>query len=169
MYELVLRVFDICRLRKGPEAMPYSLTVLSQCLIAYIALSFAVAYITDGLSSAGLQAGLEILLLAGFTYAVLMLYRKPLRFRQTFSALLGADALVSLAAVPALASLSIGRASLPAFILLLMLTFWHWLITSHIFSRALDESFFFGMGIALLYSLGNYQLLSWLLSELTLV
>jgi hypothetical protein len=46
-----------------------------------------------------------------------------------------------------------------AFFAIVLLMLWHWLVSGHIFSNALNQPFTFGLGIAFLYILFSYTVM----------
>lgn len=162
MYEWVLLFFDICRLQKGPQDLPYSQALLLGSIAAYATLGFLMLYIDSGWFSAVLQVFVGALLLLAFAKIMLKVSRKSERFMQTATALFGTDALISFFALPIIAGMTTGRVSLLAFAAMVALMIWHWLIIGHILRHALSETFSFGLGIAFLYIMASY----WIMAQL---
>ncbi|WP_431066519.1 hypothetical protein [Methylotuvimicrobium sp.] len=154
--------FDLCRFRKGPQDLPFSQALLLSSIMAYAILGFLMLYIDSGWFNAIMQVSVGALLLLAFAKIILLISRKPGRFVQTSSALLGTDALISFFALPIIAGMTTGRVSLLAFAALVALMIWHWLITGHIVRHALSASFSFGLGVAFLYIMASY----WLMAQL---
>lgn len=162
MYDWVMLFFDICRLQKGPQDVPYSNVLLLTTIIAYAVMGFLMLYIESGWYNAVLQVAAGALSLLVFAKILLAVARKSERFVQTSIALFGTDALISFFALPIMAGMRTGRVSLLAFASLLGLMIWHWLIIAHIVRNALSDSFSFGLGIAFLYIMASY----WIMTQL---
>lgn len=158
MQQLFLLFFDIGMLRKGPQDVPAAPWLLKLLVPVYFAINVLVLLIDGNWSSALPQTLLDFLLLTGFTWPLLYFSGRRARFPQTLGALLGTDCLISLCAIPALASLSTEPTQL-GYIAMLMLMIWHWLVTGHILRHALDKSLAFGLGLAFLFVLISSQVM----------
>ncbi len=158
--------YELAIFKKGPQDVPASQWLLRLLVPVYIAINFLIVKLGADWSTALLQATVEAVLVLGFAFALLTFAGKRKRFRQTASALLGTDALISLFALPAIASL-IGAGTLLAFLAVVCLMLWHWLVTGHILRHALAQPFIFALGIAFLYILASYQVMAFLFPELT--
>jgi hypothetical protein len=95
----------------------------------------------------------------------LFLVGKPVRYQQTTSALIGTDCVVTLASLPAMATL-IGQGQPFAYFIIVVLMLWHWVISGHIFKKALEVPVIFGLAVAFLYMVTTYQVLTWLFPEI---
>ena len=95
----------------------------------------------------------------GFSWPLLYFSGKSARFPQTLCALLGTDSLITLCAIPAIASL-VAEPSELGYIAMLILMVWHWLVGGHIFRSALDKPLFFGLGLSVLYILISSQVMA---------
>ncbi len=165
MYPLFKLVFDICLLKKGPQDIPYSAGLFFLFLPIYIATSLVILMLSVDVISALMQTMVELLLTVFYCKFVLYLAAKRPRYQQTLCALIASDALISLVAVPFMAAL-MWYESLLAFLCIILLMIWHWLVSGHIFRHALSQSFSFGLGIAFLYILLSYQVMAFLFPEL---
>ena len=165
MYEFLKLFFDICLFKKGPQDIPASNVLLRLLIPFYASVSFLLLILnSDGLNAA-MQVLVEIMLILGSTWIILFIARKPARFQQTASALMATDALISFFALPAMATL-VGQGAGLAFLAIIMLMIWHWAISGHIFSNALEKPFTFGLGVAFLYILVSYQVMALLFPEI---
>jgi len=165
MYELLKLFFEICLFKKGPQDIPGSKGLLPLLIPVYASVSFLLLKLSTGWLNAAMQVLVEILLILGATRIILFLARKPARYQQTASALMATDALISFFALPAMATL-VGQGAGLAFIVIIMLMIWHWAISGHIFSKALEQPFTFGLGVAFLYILVSYQVMALLFPEI---
>ncbi|MDD4915615.1 MAG: hypothetical protein PHW13_11345 [Methylococcales bacterium] len=158
MQQLFLLFFEITMLRKGPQDVPAASWLLKLLLPVYLAINILVMLLNGYWSTALMQVTVDFLLLLGFTWPLLYFSGKRARFPQTLCALLGADSLISLCAIPAIASLVAEPTEL-AYFAMLLLMIWHWLVSGHIYRHALDKPLFFGLGLSLLYILISSQVM----------
>jgi len=165
MFEVIKLLFDICLFKKGPQDLPPSIGLVRLLVVIDIIISFLMISINAGWLNALLQAIVGALLVVGFSWLMLYVDRKPERFYQTSAALLGTDALISFLALPGMASMMIGRGSLLAFTITIILMIWHWAVTGHIFRNALGQTWTFSLGLAFLYILGSYQVVALLFPD----
>jgi len=167
MFEIIKLLFDICLFRKGPQHLPYSSWLLGITIVIYAIVNFLMINITVGRLHTLAIVVSGILLAVGFSWTILYFGHKLGRFYQTACALLGTDALISLFAVPGVASMVTGGMTLLAFSVMIGLMIWHWLITGHIIRNALDQTLMFSLGLAFLYLLVSYQVMALLFPEAT--
>ena len=162
--------FDICLLRKGPQDIPASLVLLKLCLLTY-ALSGLLTLLSGTGAGYPLQALVlvlvDIILLAGVSYGVLLFLGQPQRFTQTLTALSGTGTLLQLIALPLglwydRAASSDGVAIIPA-LLWLSLLLWSITITAHILRHAFAITFALGVLYALGYLTVSWSVAGWLL------
>ncbi len=158
MIKLFTLFLEICAFKKGPQDVPAAKALLQLMTLLYMAISFLVLILNIDATTALMQALVETMLVLGFPWLLLSLAKKPARYLQTVTALLGCDILISLCALPALSSLSVQPTPL-GFAAVIMLMIWNWLVTGHIFKQALSQPFLFGIGVALLYFLLSYQVI----------
>ena len=153
---------DICLLRKGPQDMPASMSLVKMCLLAYGLSGLLVLLVSTPAPVALLQILLDIALLSGSLYLGLILGRHPKRFEQTLSALTGTGSLMGLLALPLMIWIvgqgSGGDTTLPS-LLMLVLMAWSIAVMAHILRHAFETSIWLGA----LYALG-YTFLSWTLT-----
>lgn len=160
MFEIIKLLFDICLFKKGPQDLPASVWLLRVLVIVDVCVSFLMLSIHTNWFNSVLQAIVGALLVLGFSWFMLYLTRKRGRFVQTAIAFLGSDALISFFALPGMASMTIGAGALLAFIITIGLMIWHWAITGHIIRSALEQGWVFSLGLAFLYILGSYQVMT---------
>jgi hypothetical protein len=166
MFEIIKLLFDICLFKKGPQDLPPSIWLLRMLVVVDVIVSFFMVSIRNDWVVSLLQAIASVLLIVGFSGIMLYLTRKRERFYQATGALLGVDALISFFALPAMASMMIGRGALLAFIITIALMIWHWAVTGHIIRNALGQTLTFSLGLAFLYILGSYQVMALLFPEI---
>lgn len=158
MYQLILVFLRITAFQLGPQDVPASPMMLRLLLPIYVAVNFLILLINGGGDSALLQIGVDLAMMCGFVWPLLYFAGKKARFPQTLNAMLGTDAMISLAAIPAAASLQAEPNEL-AYLAMIALKLWHWLVSGHILRNALDRSWFFGLGLALLYVMLSSQVM----------
>ncbi len=173
MFELIKLFYEIALLRKAPQDIPASVVLQRLLVFVYAVISFLMLYMSINWFKALMQIGVSLVLVWGFCRLALYWAGKPERFLQTFSALIGIDTLLSFFMFPALAALTAPMpegSELPVlgFFVYLGLILWNWVVTGHIMRHALSESFGFGLGVALLYLVVSYQVISLLFPEIAI-
>lgn len=169
MSELIRLFYEIALFQKGPQDVPFSRWLTRFSLVVYAAISFLMLFMSNPWFSAVLQMLVDLVLLMMFTRITLAWVHKSERYQQTFCALLGTDALITLCAIPANAVVLIpgndGMAVL-AFFIIIALILWHWAVIGHILSQALSQPLGFSLGIALLYIMVAYQIMNFLFPQI---
>lgn len=166
MYELIKLYYEIAIFRKGPQDVPVSKWLLHYMALVYIAINALIVMFSTGAYGALLQVIVELLMVYGFVWGALVLTGKPERFQQTVCAMLGTDALISLIASPAMATL-MGQGSALSFFAIIGFILWHWLVTGYILHHAMSNPLIFSLGVAFLYILATYQVMAFLFSDVT--
>lgn len=159
MYELTLLFFRIATFRNGPQDVPASPWLLKLLLPIYIVFNYLILLLNGTASTAPLQIAVDFAMMAGFIWPLLYFAGKTSRFRQTLDAMLGTDILISVFALPVIASLNSYPNQL-AYFAMIGLMIWHWVISGHIFRHALDRPLMFGMMVALLYIMLSAQVMA---------
>ena len=153
--DILRLLFNICLLRDGPEDLPPSRALLGALVIASFTMSTLIGSVVNELRVAGLSG--IVMLLFSFAFTKLLLFRRPERFLQTFSAMLGTDAIISVALLPSFYSIQYLPLSfvtelffnVTAFALLV----WVVLVYGYIFSKALSVLISRGFAISVGYAL----------------
>lgn len=148
--------------KRGPQDMPASTFFLGIVLLANAAVGLTILSMEASFLVAVLQFLVSIALLAGFNWVVLRLSGKTIRFQQTVIALLGADTLISLAALPFLIWISLNQGFGLAYYVLLGSMLWSVTVVGHIIRHALSSSYLYGFGLSVLYFLGSFQAMAYL-------
>ena len=157
MWKLAAAFAEVALRRRGPETLPDSTFLVVVLVLADAMVSILALTLDAGLS------GLDLLLLAvntglflAFTYAVLTFFKLERRYRQTVSAILGADIWITLVFVPlALVGLGMGLdLSQPPFGWV-QLAFWIWavFISAWVLARSLSQPLIVGFMFEVLYIL----------------
>jgi len=165
MYSLLTLFFDICLFKKGPQDVPVSKWLLFLLIPIYAGISFLILILTSDVINAILQIIVEITFVLVSAKVVLFVANKSDRYQQTANALIATDSIISFAAIPVMATL-INQGSANSYTAITLLMLWHWAVSGHIFSQALEKHFSIGLGIALLYILLAYQLMALLFPEM---
>ena len=157
MFEL-FKVFGSIVLRRlGPEDLPASGFLLGLTALIYVLSQAPVAMLAlSDTNSAVLTLIIDLVLIAGFLWILLLLTGFRARYRQTLTALLGAGALLSLLSVPftlwqeSLLNEPAGATAIPSAAILAIVV-WSFVVNGHILSRALSRPFSIGLMIAIAY------------------
>lgn len=166
MLELFKLLFNICLFKKEPKDIPESNGVLYLIVSVYAVIKVLI-FLLDPANTL-FQALVEILLILGLSWGILWVSRKKFRYLQTVSALVGTEAVISFFAT-ANTAIQESQSSQLAFFIIITLMLWHLAVTGYIFSKALDQSFFFGLGVSFIYILLSYQGMAWIFPEIFLV
>jgi hypothetical protein len=126
---------DLLRLRRGPQDVPYSPTLLLLALLPYALLGSGLAAFVMPAQQALLYGLAETALLAVLVYAVLALRRRPARFVQTLTALLLVGVVFNALSLPLTA---LARPENGLGLLILLLVGWSFAVSVHILRQALD-------------------------------
>ncbi len=168
----LLNVFlKICLLRAGPQDIPAASVVLVLTTGTYLCIGMLIALTSYNFGQALFWSALDTLLLAVVAQLGLRWCGHPRRFQQTFSALTGSGALLSLVSWPfmlLLLRLPEGdvNAALPS-LLIVVLMLWSIAVIAHILRHALSSSYAVGVLFALLYAILSWNLGATLFPQVT--
>jgi hypothetical protein len=154
MYELIILLFAICRLKKGPEDLPYSLSLLKIVVAAFAVVRVLMHYRGDNVLGAFLETAVEIIYIGLFSGVMLHANRHLNRYYQVASAFFGSYALLGFIAWPAVTILMVGQPGGLAFIVLVGITTWFCAVTAHIVYHALAPNILVSLGWALAFLIG---------------
>lgn len=143
-------LFDIVRLQKGPEAIPYSPVLFVMVVAAWIAAGAVVTVLIAELNQSDLAISMLLGVIALVFYAAVMVFsKKSSRTLQTLTAILGCGVLLECLFVTGYLSLSpiLGKdiAGLVSYLILL----WSVPVEGHIIARAIDRHWYIGFLIAM--------------------
>lgn len=163
MRALVFFFFDLCLLRRVPQDLPASDVVLGLVVGASLIVSTTVAVVGgQPFFPSVVQGVAQVMLLLVVLYFALSLVRRPARFLQAATALLGAGVVLSVFALVPVGLLpgdsSAETVSLAA-IALLALFIWSVVVSGHILRHTLGVTLSQGAAIAVLYELFSLMLL----------
>lgn len=156
MWPLASAFFDVAIHRRGPEDLPASRFLVALLLPPY--LLSAVAQLAIGVDAGGAEVAFVIADACAylvFVWFVLSLFKKPARFRQTATAVLGTAIWLNVLSLPLLLwhdSLTSGEpeATLPLFGYL-ALFIWSIDVRGYVLARALEQPYMVGVLIVVLY------------------
>jgi hypothetical protein len=156
---LFFAFFDICRLIKRPQDIPASKNLLTLCLMLYGVLSIQLAALSQPLDKAIMAGGLEVILIMLFSFVLLQINGKSVRWVQTVTALSGTGIIISIIALPLYLFIGIGSDStvnsggVQVFGLLFLATLacWNIAIMGHILRHALDINMFLAIVLSITY------------------
>jgi hypothetical protein len=168
MFEILRLFYDIMLFKKTPQDVPFSPFLTRMTLVGYASISFLMVFMTSHWFSAVLEMAVDIVLLMAFARITLAWVHKSGRYQQTFCALLGTDALITLCGIPATAVMLVpsGDLGLLGLLILVGLMLWHWAVIAHILRHALEQTLGFSLGLALLYMMAAYQIIGLLFPTL---
>ena len=155
MLRLIHALFDIMLHRRGPDSLPSSPFLFWLLLAAMLASAFA----AEALAGITLRTAAVMLLIVGFEFwfvwAVLRLFERQRRFRQTMSAVLGTDAILITLTIPLIplaepvtaASQEFSAANLG----IDALRIWSILVLAFVLSRALERPYLLTLAVSISY------------------
>jgi hypothetical protein len=157
VWKLAAAFAEVALRRRGPESLPDSNFLVVALVCGDLVVSLVALTLDAGLSGRDLTLlGANTVLFLAFTYAVLTFFKLERRYRQTVSALLGADIWITLVSLPlALVALSFGLnlAELPFFWVQLVFYLWSVFISAWVLARSLSQPLIVGFMFEILYIL----------------
>lgn len=163
MWRLASAFVDIALHRRGPEHIPASQFLLVFAFACYL----LVGYVAISVGGAATSAALLLFVADSFVYifyvwAVLAILKRPTRFKQTVTALLGVDVLFNLIGIPLFIwNATVASADLDATLptlFILGLLIWSLDVAGYIVSRALDRPYIVGVLIVLMYVMASMSI-----------
>lgn len=155
---------ELCRLRIGPQDIPFSHALLLLTLCAYVLSNIFISLLHTSLAQALMVSILDVLLLALFLRFTLYTRGASARFIQTLTALTGVGALVGLLVLPLMQVMTraqIDELPAPPVVLLLwvFLVLWSIVIMGHILRHALSLKLSTGIVVGVLYTLLSFMVM----------
>ena len=155
MNRLLKVLLNICLLRCGPEELPHSYVVSGFMIAINLVISIVIGSISHGVKIASLSSIAGLFFSLAFTKIVLL--NKPQRFLQTFTAMAGVDAVISIVSLPSFYSLAYFELGEMAQIFfsgtVFALFVWTVIVYGYIFSKALSSMMSYGVAISVGYAL----------------
>jgi len=158
--------WQLCLLRSTPQALPASVPLFYLLLLVNAVLGVLFYWQSElqpGLIL--LEMGSEYLFQFGMLFIALYLLGKQARFIQTANALLGANTLLALLALPFLLMVPSARLELIAALVFLFLIVWGVIVGGHILRHSFDISPYAGILLSLGLTLFTQVMLFLLFSE----
>ena len=150
MLALLQTLFDIVRLRRGPDAIPYSGFVFGLVVMLWLFSSIVMTGTTEELDDRSFLVGLVVSLVGLACYAaIVILAGKAPRILQTIAAILGCGALLNLMFVAGNLLLTPLVGVNPTNIVVTLILFWSIPVEGHIVARAIDRHWYAGIIIAM--------------------
>ena len=162
MWRLISAFVEIAFHRRGPEQLPSSGFLFALLLVANLAVALVTVATVDVVDHPVLMVAVDAVFGLAFFWCVLRAFERERRFRQTASALLGTDILLSLVGLPLVLwhrSLDAppDQVTIPVLLQLLLLV-WSVDITAFVLSRALDRMYVLAVAIVVGYLLLSISL-----------
>lgn len=147
---LIETLFDIVRLRKGPDAIPYSTVLLAVIIVVWALAGAVMTLLTAELDQRDFVIG-TLTGIAGLTCyaAIVVLSGKRARLLQAATALLGCGALISLIFVACNLLLSPFLSPGVSNLITTLILLWTVPVEGHIISRTIERHWYIGIVIAM--------------------
>jgi peptidoglycan/LPS O-acetylase OafA/YrhL len=148
--ELIKTLFDIIRLRKGPDSIPHSEVLFAVIVVIWLAAGLVMMASAPELDARDFIIGTFIGIIGLSVYAAVIIFsgRSP-RLLQAIMALLGCGALISLLFVALDALLPAVSSEAAASIVATLVLLWSVPVEGHIISRTIDRHWYVGIIIAM--------------------
>jgi hypothetical protein len=168
---LIFAFVDIMLHRRGPQDLPSSPFLLWTLLATSLSVELVVTLSNGGSALAVAVAVLVTVLNVWFVWALLRVFNREPRFRQTMTALLGADTILSLVHAPFVPFLTVPDPEQPTLTIPMLATvfvfLWSVDINAFVFSRALERQYLLCVAIVIAYALLIVSLQATLLQPVT--
>jgi hypothetical protein len=150
MLALFLTLFDIVRLRKGPEAIPYSWVLCLVVLTLWLLAGFAIALSTERIDDQDFlnSTFTGVVALACYAAIVVSSGHTP-RLLQTATAILGCGALISFLYLVETVVLGALVGEPVTTLIAMLIVFWSVPVEGHIIARAIDRHWYVGIAAAM--------------------
>lgn len=150
MLALFLTLFDIVRLRKGPEAIPYSWVLCLVVLTLWLLAGFAIALSTESIDDQDFlnSTFTGVVALACYAAIVVSSGHTP-RLLQTATAILGCGALISFLYLVETVVLGALVGEPVTNLIAMLIVFWSVPVEGHIIARAIDRHWYVGIAAAM--------------------
>lgn len=161
MWQLATAVVEIALRRRGPDGLPDSSFLVALFLALQVVLMLVVAVVvTGGLTAEILwRFGARLALFFAFVYAVLRFFRLERRYRQTVSAMLAANLVITLAFLPvAMVATALGIDVLGISFIAVsgLFDLWSIFIAASILARSLSQPLIVGFMFEILLVLTSF-------------
>jgi hypothetical protein len=150
MLALFLTLFDIIRLRKGPEAIPYSWILCLVALTIWLVAGYAISLSTESMNDedflnstftgvAGLACYAAVIVSSGHTPRLL----------QTMTAIVGCGAVISILYLVETVALGPLLGEPVTTLIAMLIVFWSVPVEGHIIARAINRHWYMGIIVAM--------------------
>jgi hypothetical protein len=143
-------LFEIVTIRKGPDAVPHSWLLLNVATAMWFLPLLIAAVVVPGFGGVAVAVSVAGWALSLACYAsVIVLAGFGSRLLQSLTAIIGCGAIIFLAQVAGLVTLSLLVGAALAQVIVYLLLFWSIHVKGHIISRAIDRDWYVGLIIAI--------------------
>ena len=168
MLALFLTLFDIVRLRKGPEAIPYSWVLCLVVLTLWLLAGFAIALSTESIDDRDFLNSTFTGVVALACYAAIVVSSgHTSRLLQTATAILGCGALISFLYLVETVVLGPLVGEPVTTLIAMLIVFWSVPVEGHIIARAIDRHWYVGIAAAMAVFVFQWFLYDFLSSNTT--
>ena len=142
MPALFKQIFHICLLTKGPQDLPFSITLFRLLLAVYFVSGILTLLPSVKLDEALMVMLVDMVIMLAFAWGCLQAFKKQPRFVQMVSAMTGVGILFNVLALPLLVQIEQSRTAgqIPgelSFLLLFLLS-WNLAVYAHIFRESFN-------------------------------
>lgn len=150
MLALFQTLFDIIRLRKGPDAIPYSWLLCLLALTLWMFSGLAITLMTEEMDDRDFLVGTFTGVVGLACYAsIIVSSGKTPRLLQTVTAILGCGALLSFLFVAGDVVLSLFLSENATSLIVTLILLWSIPVEGHIIARATDRHWYVGIVVAM--------------------
>jgi len=150
VFALFETLFDIIRLRKGPDAIPHSTVLLAIIVALWLLAGLIMTLMTEELDSRDFIIGTVTGVAGLMCYtAIVVLSGKSARLMQAIMAFLGCGALISLMFVVCNVLLSPFLGDNIVNLIVTLILLWTVPVEGHIISRTIDRHWYVGVAVAM--------------------
>jgi hypothetical protein len=150
MLALFLTLFDIIRLRKGPDAIPYSWILCLVVLTFWLLAGLAIALSNESMNNEDFlnSTFTGVVALACYAAIIVSSGHTP-RLLQTMTAILGCGALISLLYLVETVVVGAFLGEPVTTLIAMLIVFWSVPVEGHIIARAIDRHWYVGIVVAM--------------------
>lgn len=157
MQAFIKTLFEILTIRKGPDAIPHSWLLLNSATAMWFLPLLVAALLVPGFGGSAVAVSVASWGLSLVCYAaVIVLAGYRSRLVQSLTAIIGCGAIIFLAQVAGLVTLSLLLGAALAQIIVYLLLFWSIHVKGHIISRTINRDWYVGLIIAIAVFLLQY-------------
>lgn len=162
MQKIILRLFDICAFRAGPQDIPASVGLLQGLLVVSILVEVAGGLAFNAVQRALADGLFELIVIAVLLYAALNWQGKRGRFLQVYTAIIGTDVIMSALSLPlffAMGDAIEAKESLGNYaVIALLFLVWEVNVLASILRHAFDIHFGYALVLSVIFIILYVQL-----------